>query len=67
MSFSDAVKAIRKDAQLTQQAFADLIGVSFATINRWENEQQKPSKLALKALQEFCDNSGCVFSYDSKN
>jgi len=28
---------------LTQQTLADRLGVSFATVNRWENTQTKPS------------------------
>ena len=39
--------------ELTQQAFAGQIGVSFATINRWENAQTKPSKLYWDKLREI--------------
>lgn len=36
MSFPDEIKKIRIDSQLSQDAFAKLLGVSRATINRWE-------------------------------
>lgn len=54
MNFAESVKNIRKESNLTQQAFAEILGVSFATVNRWENGLQKPSKLALKILNEYC-------------
>jgi len=30
------------------------LGVSFATVNRWENAQVKPSKLAMAQFESFC-------------
>jgi len=47
------IKAIRKELGLTQVAFADALGVSFATVNRWENDRTIPSKLALSALESL--------------
>ena len=31
---------------LTQAEFAELVGVSYATVNRWENRQSRPNNLA---------------------
>jgi DNA-binding transcriptional regulator YiaG len=31
------------------------LGVSYATVNRWENGQAKPSKLARTQLDAFCE------------
>ena len=31
------------------------LGVSFATINRWENGSYNPSRLAKKAFEDFCE------------
>ncbi len=31
---------------LTQAKFAELVGVSYATVNRWENRQSRPNNLA---------------------
>ncbi len=36
---------------LTQQQFAELLGVSFVTLNRWENGQSKPSAMGLSKLR----------------
>jgi superfamily II DNA or RNA helicase len=38
---------------LTQQALADRLGVSFATVNRWENGQTKPSQLSWSQLRQL--------------
>ena len=39
---------------LSQEDLARELGVSFATVNRWENGQAKPSKLARAQLEGFC-------------
>ena len=39
------LKKIRKELKLTQAQFAEEIGVSRITENRWENNQTKPRKL----------------------
>lgn len=44
------LKKIRKKLKLTQAQLAKEIGVSRITENRWENNQTKPSKLALKEI-----------------
>ena len=43
--YAERVKLLRGELGLTQQALAERLGVSFATVNRWENNQTKPSKL----------------------
>lgn len=44
------IKKLRKQLALTQEEFAHEIGVTFATVNRWENGKSKPSRLATKIL-----------------
>ena len=44
------IKKLRKQLALTQEEFAHEIGVTFATVNRWENGKSKPSRLAIKIL-----------------
>lgn len=57
MTFGEKVKMVRKRLGLTQAQLACALGVSFATVNRWENGQVNPSALAQKAFKDFCDNS----------
>jgi transcriptional regulator with XRE-family HTH domain len=46
LQFSELVKKVRKQLGLSQEDLAHKLGVSFATINRWENSKTMPSKLA---------------------
>ncbi len=51
--FSDQVKAVRTALNLSQENLAHALGVSFATVNRWENKKTNPSKLALRQFELF--------------
>src|SRR5436309_1469740 len=42
--YAARIKRMRRKLGLTQQAFAARLGVSFASVNRWENSQTKPSR-----------------------
>ena len=48
--YSDRVKRLRQKLGLTQAEMAGSLGVSFATVNRWENEQTRPSKIAWQKI-----------------
>jgi DNA-binding transcriptional regulator YiaG len=48
------VKEVRSQLAISQEDLAREIGVSFATVNRWENGQSRPSKLAKVQLDSFC-------------
>ena len=52
------IKSIRKYLWLSQTEFADKIGVTFATVNRWENGRAIPTKLAQTTLYEYCKEHG---------
>ena len=47
------IRAIRHATGLTQEQFASKLGVTFPTVNRWENNKTKPSPLALQKLQKL--------------
>jgi ribosome-binding protein aMBF1 (putative translation factor) len=40
---------------LRQEDLARRLGVSCATVNRWENRQSVPSKLAKAQLKTYCE------------
>ena len=52
-SFVVFLKEIRRQLDLSQEDLARELGVSFATINRWENDKAKPSKLAKAQFDRF--------------
>jgi putative transcriptional regulator len=45
------VREVRRRLGLTQEQFAARLGVTFPTINRWENAKARPSKMAQKLLK----------------
>ncbi len=61
MNFAERVKTVRAQLKLSQEEFAHKLGVSFATINRWENGSYNPSRLAKNAFDDFCKENN-IFS-----
>ena len=51
--FARRIKILRGVRELTQGQLAELIGVSYATVNRWENEQSRPNQLAWRRIIEL--------------
>ena len=47
------IHELRQLTKLTQVQLAEVLGVSYETINRWENGHIQPSPLALKQIQLF--------------
>src|SRR5438128_404508 len=48
--FPGRIKRLRDKLGLTQRRLAELMGVSFASVNRWENGQSRPSALAWQQI-----------------
>lgn len=53
MTYSDKIKKLRMKMLLTQQEFASVIGVSFETINRWENGKNEPTMKYKRKLADL--------------
>lgn len=47
---SEKIKDLRKENNLTQQEFADLFGVTYQAVSKWENEKATPD---IKILREI--------------
>ena len=52
--FGVRIKELRDQLRLTQEAMAETLGVSFATVNRWETGWTVPSKLAVRQIDLLC-------------
>lgn len=39
---------------LSQKEFAERVGVSFATVNRWENGKSNPNYQAVRKIEQVC-------------
>ncbi len=47
------IKKIREKLGLSQEDLARQLGVSYTTVNRWENGRFKPSPLALDKIKSM--------------
>jgi len=58
---ANQIKHLRVKMGLTQINLAERLGVSFPTVNRWENAKTKPSQLSWNRLLELADEAdpGC--------
>jgi transcriptional regulator with XRE-family HTH domain len=54
-TFPELVKEVRRQLGISQEELAHELGVSFATINRWENGKTTPFKLARAQFDAFCE------------
>ena len=50
---SEMIKKLRKKLGLTQEQFAAKVGVTFSTVNRWEDGRSKPSPLAWREIERL--------------
>ena len=65
MIFADKVKLVRIKLNLSQEDLARELGVSFATINRWENGSYNPSRLAKKVFEDFCQKRNIMIEEEA--
>jgi len=47
------IKTIREKLLVSQSEFATMIGVSFETVNRWENNKHQPTYKYRRKIQKL--------------
>ena len=58
MTYSEAIKELRKKLILTQTEFSELLGVSFQSINRWEKGKHEPTIKIKRKLATYFKQYG---------
>ncbi|HEX8717219.1 MAG TPA: helix-turn-helix domain-containing protein, partial [Gemmatimonadaceae bacterium] len=58
IDIASVLRAVRAKLDLTQEQLADRLGVSFATVNRWEGGTSAPQKAALTAIVALAHEAG---------
>ena len=53
MNWAESIKALRNKMLLTQEELAHEIGVSFASVNRWENSEHEPTMKIKRKLMKL--------------
>ena len=54
MNFEEKIKKVIIEIGYSQEQLARELGVSFATINRWENGKSEPRQMAINTFEQFC-------------
>jgi transcriptional regulator with XRE-family HTH domain len=49
----ELVRSLRKSLGMTQEQFAKEVGVTFSTVNQWENGRRQPQPFLLNRLVEM--------------
>ena len=58
MNYSEAIKTLRNKMILSQMEFAEKLGVSFATVNRWETGKHEPTIKIKRKLSSYFKKYG---------
>jgi type I restriction enzyme M protein len=66
-SIQSRLRILRDKLILTQEQLADRLGVSFATVNRWEGGQTQPQKAAMNAILALESETGIVAGEEAEN
>lgn len=53
MDYSKLIKSLREKMLLTQTEFAEKLGVSFGSVNRWENGKHEPTMKVKRQLKKL--------------
>lgn len=54
MDYQKIIKNLRIKLVLSQQEFAELLGVSFTSVNRWENGKHEPTIKVKRKILQLC-------------
>lgn len=54
MNYPALIKKIRNELLITQTELAEMLGVTFATVNRWERGHHEPTIKQKRALRDLC-------------
>ena len=65
MTYSEAIKKLRYKLILTQTELGELLGVSFATVNRWEAGKFKPTTRLKRKLAPYFEKYGIEVEEDN--
>ena len=58
MTYPEMLKKYREKVLLTQTELAKELGVSFASVNRWENGQFEPTMKIKRKLRDLFKEAG---------
>ncbi len=57
MKYANAIKKLRRKLLLTQNEFAELLGVKLVTVSRWESGKFEPTMRVKRKLRELFEKN----------
>lgn len=54
MEYKIFIKKLREKLVVSEKELATLLGVSFASVNRWENGRHEPTIKTIRKILELC-------------
>ena len=54
MNYAKLIKSLRDKLIMTQEEFADLLGVSITSVNRWETGKHLPTTKVKRRIVVLC-------------
>lgn len=60
MDWAQCIKNLRNKLLITQMELAEMIGVSYASVNRYENKQYEPTMKVKRTLMKLFKENGIV-------
>ena len=64
MNYPKMLKKYREKVLLTQTELAEKLGVSFASVNRWENGHNETTIKVKRMIKELCDKNGITIDFN---
>lgn len=61
MDYGKIIKRIRDTLLITQVELAEMLEVSFATVNRWEKGHHEPTITQKRKIRDFCNQHGIAW------
>ena len=61
MNFPEEIKKLRERSLLTQTEFAEIVGVAFSTVNRWEAGKARPNINTMKNIKSYCEKNSLLY------
>ena len=58
MEYKDMIKSLRDKLIITQEELATMLGVSFVSVNRWENGKHEPTIKVKRRIMQLCKENG---------
>ena len=57
MNYAKIIKELREKLILTQTEFAEILGVSFTTVSRWEKGIHEPTMKVKRKIVKLCKDN----------